>query len=54
MKKYNITVNGTTYEVVVEEAGEVTGAPVVTAPAAAPARNVNNVFPVSIIKRSKC
>ena len=36
MKKYNITVNGTTYEVVVEEAGEVTGAPVVTAPAAAP------------------
>ena len=43
MKKYNITVNGTTYEVVVEEAGEVTQAPVAAlvfsapAPAAAPA-----------------
>ena len=42
MKKYNITVNGTTYEVVVEEAGEVAAAPVysapvVSAPAAAPA-----------------
>ena len=37
MKKYNITVNGTTYEVVVEEAGEVASAPVYTpAPAAAP------------------
>ena len=34
MKKYNITVNGTTYEVVVEEAGEVVSAPVVSAPAA--------------------
>ena len=42
MKKYNITVNGTTYEVVVEEVGEVTAppvysAPVAQAPAAAPA-----------------
>ena len=40
MKKYNITVNGTTYEVVVEEAGSVASAPVYTAPAvpaAAPA-----------------
>ena len=43
MKKYNITVNGTTYEVVVEEAGEVASAPavvsapVVSAPTAAPA-----------------
>ena len=40
MKKYNITVNGTTYEVVVEEAGSVSSAPVYTAPvttAAAPA-----------------
>ena len=43
MKKYNITVNGTTYEVVVEEAGEVSHAPVAApaptpaAPAAAPA-----------------
>ena len=34
MKKYNITVNGTTYEVVVEEAGTVTSAPAYTAPAA--------------------
>ena len=33
MKKYNITVNGTTYEVLVEEAGEVVAAPVVSAPA---------------------
>lgn len=41
MKKYNITVNGTTYEVVVEEAGSApAAAPVFTAPkapAAAPA-----------------
>ena len=38
MKKYNITVNGTTYEVVVEEAGEVASAPVaVVAPVAAAA-----------------
>lgn len=38
MKKYNITVNGTTYEVVVEEAGEVASAPVVvSAPVATPA-----------------
>lgn len=35
MKKYNITVNGTTYEVVVEEAGSApSAAPVFTAPAA--------------------
>ncbi|MBO5316043.1 MAG: biotin/lipoyl-binding protein [Clostridia bacterium] len=35
MKKYNITVNGTTYEVVVEEAGSAPSvAPVFTAPAA--------------------
>ncbi len=41
MKKYNITVNGQTYEVYVEEAGTVasapTPAPVYSAPAAAPA-----------------
>ena len=44
MKKYNITVNGTTYEVVVEEVGGVASAPVAApvftapaAPAAAPA-----------------
>ena len=37
MKKYNITVNGTTYEVVVEEVGgAAASAPVYTAPAAAP------------------
>jgi len=34
MKTYNITVNGTTYEVVVEETGSVASAPVYTAPAA--------------------
>ena len=32
MKKYNITVNGNTYEVFVEEAGSVASAPVYTAP----------------------
>ena len=32
MKKYNITVNGTTYEVVVEEVGTVTSAPTYSAP----------------------
>ena len=46
MKKYNVTVNGTTYEVLVEEVGGVatapvapvvTAAPAVPAPAAAPA-----------------
>ena len=37
MKKYNITVNGTTYEVLVEEAGAVASAPVAAAPVAAPA-----------------
>ena len=38
MKKYNVTVNGVTYEVVVEEAGEVAAAPVSQAPqTAAPA-----------------
>ena len=34
MKKYNITVNGNTYEVFVEEADGNTSAPVYTAPAA--------------------
>ena len=38
MKQYNITVNGTTYSVAVEEVGEVASAPaVVSAPVAAPA-----------------
>ena len=36
MKKYNITVNGTTYEVLVEEA-DATSTPVYSAPVAAPA-----------------
>ena len=34
MKKYNITVNGTTYEVIVEEADATSSAPAYTAPAA--------------------
>ncbi len=40
MKKYNVTVNGVTYEVLVEEAGVASApaaAPVAAAPAAAPA-----------------
>lgn len=39
MKKYNVTVNGTTYEVVVEEVGgaQAVAAPVFTAPAPAAA-----------------
>ena len=37
MKKYNITVNGTTYEVLVEEADGAATAPVYSAPVAAPA-----------------
>ena len=36
MKKYNITVNGTTYEVVVEEAGSVASAPAYVAPTSSP------------------
>ncbi len=34
MKRYNITVNGTTYEVAVEEAGAAASAPVYSAPVA--------------------
>lgn len=37
MKNYNVTVNGVTYEVTVEEAGESSSTAAVTAPAAAPA-----------------
>lgn len=40
MKKYNVTVNGVVYEVLVEEAGEAVSAP---APAAAPAPAVSPV-----------
>lgn len=36
MKKYNVTVNGVTYEVLVEEAGEVSGAAPAAAPTAVP------------------
>ena len=37
MKKYNITVNGNTYEVLVEEAGSVSAPATYSAPVAAPA-----------------
>lgn len=37
MKKYNVTVNGTTYEVVVEETGSAAAPAAVSAPAPAPA-----------------
>ena len=36
MKKYNITVNGNTYEVIVEEAGSVSAPVTYSAPVAAP------------------
>ncbi len=59
MKKYNITVNGQTYEVFVEEAGVVASAPAAapvysqpvapTAPAAAPAAPVAPSAPVAPI-----
>lgn len=44
MKKYNITVNGTTYEVVVEEVGAVSGhAPIYSAPKeSSPAPKINS------------
>lgn len=38
MKKYNITVNGTSYDVTVEEAGEVSAAPAPAAPSAPAAK----------------
>lgn len=37
MRKFNVTVNGKSYEVEVEEAGSSASAPVAAAPAAAPA-----------------
>ena len=40
MKKYNITVNGNTYEVIVEEADAVSSPVTYTAPVAAPAAPV--------------
>ena len=45
MKMYNITVNGTTYEVVVEEADGTAAAPVYTAPAAPKATPVATPTP---------
>ena len=48
MKKYNITVNGTTYEVIVEEAGSVASAPispVYSAPAKTTATSTKNATP---------
>ncbi len=48
MKKYNITVNGTTYEVVVEEAGDVAAAPAYSAPvASAPAAPAPQAAPAA-------
>ena len=48
MKKYNITVNGTTYEVFVEEAGAVASAPIApVAPVAAPAAPAPKVAPAA-------
>ena len=45
MKKYNITVNGTTYEVIVEEADGASVAPVYTAPVAPVAAPVATAAP---------
>ena len=53
MKKYNITVNGTTYEVVVEEVGTTGSAPIYTpstpafTPAAAPAAPAPKAAPAA-------
>ncbi|MGN1409961.1 MAG: biotin/lipoyl-containing protein [Eubacteriales bacterium] len=47
MKKYNVTVNGVTYEVLVEEAGEVSGAPAAPAPAASSAPAATAATPVA-------
>lgn len=52
MKKYNVTVNGVTYEVLVEEAGETASAPAAVqaqtpAPAAAPAPTAPKATPAS-------
>ena len=48
MKKYNVTVNGTVYEVEVEEIGEIASAPVAqAAPKAAPAPAAKPAAPKS-------
>ena len=48
MKKYNITVNGTTYEVVVEEVGTVDSIPSYTTPAPAPATVAPKAVPQKV------
>lgn len=48
MKKYNVTVNGTVYEVEVEEVGEVAAAPSVTAPIAPKAAPVQAAAPKAV------
>lgn len=47
MKKYNITVNGNTYEVLVEEADAVSAPVTYTAPVAAPAPSAAPAAPVA-------
>ena len=55
MKKYNVTVNGVTYEVIVEEAGSAVSAPVAApaaavAPVAAPAAPAPQAAPAPAAK----
>ncbi len=51
MKKYNITVNGTTYEVIVEEAGSAASAPVYSAPAAVPVAPAPSAAPTAPVAK---
>ena len=53
MKKYNITVNGTTYEVVVEEVGSVDSVPTYTAPIPTPAPVATPVVKTAAPKTAK-
>ena len=46
MKQYNVTVNGVTYEVLVEEVGAVAATPAAAAPVAAPADGVSVKAPM--------
>ena len=48
MKRYNITVNGTTYEVIVEEAGSSSHAPVYSAPVAPAATSAPKAAPQAV------
>ena len=52
MKMYNITVNGTTYEVIVEEADGTTAAPVYTAPAAPKATPAPAAAPKAVVSNA--